>query len=70
MSYIYSDNCAEHCAQSAVLYSVRELLYTVRSRVYRIYEGELNNKISANRDVIKSSVENAVTSIEDFYCGN
>ena len=38
--------------------------------MYRTLEGGLNSKTAANRDLIKSAAESALTSLEDFSCGN
>ena len=44
--------------------------FTVKSRVYTIFESGLNSKMAANRDAIKSAAESSVTSLEDFSYEN
>ena len=38
--------------------------------VYRVLEGELNSKMAAHHDVIKSSAVNAVNRIREVYRNN
>ena len=55
--------------QPSIVYICKLGSCIVYTMVRRVLEGGLNNKMAGNRDVIKLSVENAVTSLEYFSCG-